>query len=144
MSRHLSDHALDLGTLLQETDDPACGALVVFSGTVRNHHEGKGVERLEYSAHPALAEKLLAQIEAECLARFEINQCRLVHRVGDLAIGEDSVFVVVRSRHRGAAFDAARWAIDELKVRVPVWKREHYDDGSVVYQEGTPMKQVDE
>lgn len=137
---HLQREPLDLDALLAETADPACGALVVFSGTVRNHHGGKGVERLGYSAHPALVEKVLAELEAEVLERFEVNQCRIVHREGELEIGEDSVLVVVRSPHRGAAFEAARYAIDTLKERTPVWKQEHYADGSVEYQDGTPLQ----
>ena len=122
--RHLQSEPLDLMQLLEETRDPASGALVVFSGTVRNHHAGKGVVRLEYSAHRALVEQVLAELEQE-------------------VIGDDSVLVVVRSAHRPQAFEAARYAIDTLKVRAPVWKREHYSDGSVDYQEGVPLQQAD-
>src|SRR5690606_4849358 len=129
---------LDLMQLLEETRDPASGALVVFSGTVRNHHAGKGVVRLEYSAHRALVEQVLAELEQEVIERFGVQQCRIVHREGTLDIGDDSVLIVVRSAHRPQAFEAARYAIDTLKVRAPVWKREHYSDGSVDYQEGVP------
>lgn len=138
-TRHLQQEPLDLGALLQETQDPASGALVVFSGTVRNQFEGKAVARLEYSSHPALVEKMLGRLEQEVIERFGVQQCRIVHREGMLEIGEDSVFVVVRAAHRGDAFAAARYAIDELKQRAPVWKREHYDDGSIEYQEGMPL-----
>lgn len=136
---HLQSEPLELDALLEQTQDPGSGALVVFSGTVRNHFEGQSVERLEYSAHPALVEKVLAELEQDVINRFGVLQCRIVHRQGTLEIGDDSVFVVVRSAHRGDAFDAARYAIDELKQRAPVWKREHYADGSVDYQEGVPL-----
>lgn len=141
--RHLQSEPLDLMQLLEETRDPASGALVVFSGTVRNHHAGKGVVRLEYSAHRALVEQVLAELEQEVIERFGVQQCRIVHREGTLDISDDSVLVVVRSAHRPQAFEAARYAIDTLKVRAPVWKREHYSDGSVDYQEGVPLQQAD-
>lgn len=141
--RHLQSEPLDLMQLLEETRDPASGALVVFSGTVRNHHAGKGVVRLEYSTHRALVEQVLAELEQEVIERFGVQQCRIVHREGTLDIGDDSVLVVVRSAHRPQAFEAARYAIDTLKVRAPVWKREHYSDGSVDYQEGVPLQQAD-
>lgn len=141
--RHLQSEPLNLMQLLEETRDPASGALVVFSGTVRNHHAGKGVVRLEYSAHRALVEQVLAELEQEVIERFGVQQCRIVHREGTLDIGDDSVLVVVRSAHRPQAFEAARYAIDTLKVRAPVWKREHYSDGSVDYQEGVPLQQAD-
>lgn len=138
-NRHLQDAPLDLDALLSETADPSCGALVVFSGTVRNHHAGKEVEHLNYTAHAALVEKVLGELEQETIERFGVAQCRIIHRQGDLQVGEDSVLVVVRSAHRGEAFEAARYAIDTLKQRAPVWKREFYTDGSVDYQDGVPL-----
>lgn len=138
-NKHLQSAPLDLAALLTETEDPDCGALVVFSGTVRNHFEGKAVARLEYSTHAALVDKMLGRLEQEVIERFGVRQCRIVHREGTLDVGDDSVFVVVRSAHRGDAFTAARYAIDELKQRAPVWKREHYADGSIEYQEGLPL-----
>lgn len=136
---HLQSEPLDLAALLEETQDPGSGALVVFSGTVRNNHAGKAVERLGYTSHAVLVEKMLDQLEQEVIECFGVQQCRIIHREGMLEIGDDSVFVVVRSAHRGDAFDAARYAIDELKKRLPVWKHEHYADGSVEYQEGVPL-----
>jgi molybdopterin synthase catalytic subunit len=138
-SRHLQSDPLDLAALLQETEDGSCGALVVFSGTVRNHHAGKAVQRLNYTAHAALLDQVLSELERETMQRFGVSQCRIVHREGDLEVGEDSVLVVVRSAHRGEAFEAARYAIDTLKQRAPVWKREFYTDGSVDYQDGVPL-----
>ncbi|HWU68510.1 MAG TPA: molybdenum cofactor biosynthesis protein MoaE [Stenotrophobium sp.] len=135
MTRVTAD-ALDIENLLAQTEDPACGAVVVFGGTVRLD---QGVRMIDYTAYVPLAEKTLAEIEQEALRRFDIRHCRLVHRTGLLKLGEWSVMVVVRAGHRGAAFDAARWAIDTLKTRVPVWKEEHFADGRQTFVEGTPI-----
>jgi molybdopterin synthase catalytic subunit len=132
----LTQSPLDIETLLAQTEDPDCGALVVFGGTVRLDD---GVQAIDYTAYAPLAEKALAEVEKETLQRFDIRHCRLVHRTGLLKLGELSVLVVVRAAHRGPAFDAARWAIDALKVRVPVWKEEHFDDGRKTFVEGTPI-----
>lgn len=138
---HLTDEALDLAALLEETGDERCGALAVFGGTVRIDNEGRQVTAIDYSAYAPLAVKTLQAIEAETMQRFGVHQCRLVHRTGKLALGELSVLVVVRAGHRPEAFEAARWAIDTLKERLPVWKQEYYADGSNEYLEGTELKQ---
>lgn len=138
-SRHLQSDPIDIMRLLEETTEPASGALVVFSGTVRNYHDGKGVVRLEYTAHRALVDQVLGELEQEVIEKFGVQQCRIVHREGTLEVGEDSVLVVVRAGHRPAAFDAARYAIDTLKKRTPIWKREFYADGSVHYQDGEQL-----
>lgn len=137
----MTDAPLDLDQLLQETDDDTCGALVVFAGTVRNHHEGKGVSGMSYSAYKPMADRVLQDLEQETLERFPVQQCRIMHRTGSLSIGEASVLVVVRSHHRADAFDAARYAIDTLKVRLPVWKHDEYTDGTHAYQDGVPLQE---
>ncbi|MCC5859496.1 MAG: molybdenum cofactor biosynthesis protein MoaE [Ectothiorhodospiraceae bacterium] len=137
----MTEDPLDLDALLQETEDDACGALVVFAGTVRNHHEGKGVSGMSYSAYKPMADRVLKELEQETLERFPVEQCRIMHRTGNLAIGEASVLVVVRSHHRADAFDAARYAIDTLKVRLPVWKHDEYTDGTRAYQDGVPLQE---
>ncbi len=131
---------LDLHALLAETDSTDCGALVVFGGTVRNANEGRSVSGMAYSAYAPLAEKTLAEIEQETLRQFDIRHCRILHRTGELALGELSVLVVVRAAHRDTAFAAARHAIDTLKQRVPVWKQERYTDGDSRYLEGIPLE----
>lgn len=141
MSHHLSEDPLELDTLLNETDSPECGALVVFAGTVRRHNEGQQVTDLSYSVYQPLAEKALADIEQDTLARFEVSSCRIRHRVGDLKIGDMSVLVVVRAAHRADAFEAARHAIDTVKQTVPIWKREVYADGSHVYLKGNSLRE---
>lgn len=137
MSSRLTNDVLDIEALLAQTEDPECGALIVFGGTVRLDD---GVQTIDYTAYAPLAERALAEIEQETLQRFEIRHCRLVHRTGLLKLGELSVLVVVRAGHRGPAFEAARWAIDTLKARVPVWKEEHTSGGRSTFVKGQPLE----
>ncbi len=110
--------------------DPACGGYVTFEGWVRDHNEGRAVQRLEYEAFAALAEAEGERIVTEAIARFGVQRAACVHRVGDLGLGEMAVWVGVSSRHRAEAFAACRYIIDEVKHRVPIWKKEHYTDGA--------------
>ena len=109
--------------------DPACGGYASFEGWVRDHNEGERVAHLEYEAFEPLAIKEGARIVAEALARFGVEHAACVHRLGDLAIGEMAVWVGVTARHRQEAFLACRYIIDEVKHRVPIWKKEHYQNG---------------
>ena len=109
--------------------NPTAGAYVCFEGWVRNHNEGKAVQSLEYEAYPELAEKEGARILGEAQTKFDILQGACIHRIGHLAIGDVAVWVGVTAQHREAAFVACRYIIDEVKVRVPIWKKEHYTDG---------------
>lgn len=138
-SRWITRAPIDVAALLAETADPACGAAAVFLGTVREHNDGRPVDGMTYDAHVTMAAKVLRELEATVLERFDVRQCRIVHRVGPLALEEDSVAVVVRSPHRAASFEAARYAIDTLKQTVPIWKEEHYTDGSRRHLDGTPL-----
>jgi molybdopterin synthase catalytic subunit len=139
MGRWILDTPLDLAPLLAETEDPACGALVVFVGTVRNENDGQPVEGMTYEAHVSMAEKVLRQIEDEVLNRFDVRRCRIQHRIGTLRLGEPSVIIVVRAAHRAAAYDASRYAIDAIKQRAPIWKEEHYVTGASRYLDGVPL-----
>jgi molybdopterin synthase catalytic subunit len=109
--------------------DPACGGYASFEGWVRNHSEGRRVLRLEYEAYEPLAIKEGERIVAEALERFGVRRIACVHRTGDLAVGELAVWVGVAAAHRDEAFAACRYVIDEVKHRVPIWKKEHYSDG---------------
>lgn len=140
----LSEQDLDLLPLLAETEDESCGALVVFGGVVRNHHDQRPVSALTYTAHNAIAEKVIAEVEAEAKEKFGVPQCQIVHRVGDLAIGDTAVYAVVRAAHRGAAFEAAKYAIDKVKERAPIWKQERYADGQLEYRDGAALQAPDE
>jgi molybdopterin synthase catalytic subunit len=110
---------------------PADGALCLFVGVVRNETGGKAVVRLEYEAYEEMALEVLAEIEAETRRRWPISELRIVHRLGRLAIGEASVAVAVASPHRAEAFAACRYAIDTLKHRAPIWKKEFFEGGAV-------------
>jgi len=125
---HIGADVIDIEQLLAETDSPDAGAFVVFGGTVRRHHDAKSVTAIEYSAYEPLAEKALAEVEAETLAQFDVIFFFFL-----------SVVVVVRSAHRADAFAAGRFAIDTLKKTAPVWKRERYSDGSEVYLQGETL-----
>jgi len=108
----------------------SCGARAIFCGHVRDHHEGRPVASLEYHAYPELALKEGTRILAEATEKFGLEAGRIVHRLGHLQIGEEAVRVEVATAHRGEAFEACRWIIDEVKHRVPIWKKEFYRDGS--------------
>jgi adenylyltransferase/sulfurtransferase len=107
----------------------AAGAVVSFDGRVRDHNEGRSVCRLAYSAYPALALSEGDRIVAEAMARFALNAAACCHRLGDLALGDVAVRVWAVAAHREEAFAGCRYIIDELKVRVPIWKKETYLDG---------------
>lgn len=137
--KRLTGQPLELDPLLAATESPECGALVVFAGTVRLHNDGRKVTAINYSAYAPLAEKAMADIEQATLQRFDITHCAIRHRIGDLAIGDMSVVVVVRAVHRAAAFEAGRYAIDTVKHQVPIWKYETYADGSHAYVKGCEL-----
>ncbi len=124
-----SSTPIDVESLRKELADPTCGGYTSFEGLVRNHNEGLSVRHLEYEAFQPLAVKEGERIVAEASKRFGIEHAACVHRVGDLAIGEMAVWVGVAARHRDEAFRACRYIIDEVKHRVPIWKKEHYENG---------------
>lgn len=110
-----------------------CGGYVSFEGIIRDINHGRRVTRLEYEAYDSLAEKELRRIAEQAIERFGLRYVRAVHRKGALAIGDTAVMIQVLSRHRREAFDGCRFMIDQLKSRVPIWKKEFYDDGSSVW-----------
>lgn len=120
---------IDTDTARQELQDAGAGAYVSFEGWVRDHNEGLAVTRLEYEAFVDLAVKEGERILDEAMRRFPIKHALCVHRIGALAIGELAVWVGVSAAHRGEAFEACRYIIDEVKHRVPIWKKEHYVNG---------------
>ena len=109
--------------------DPGCGGYAAFEGWVRDHNEGERVRRLEYEAFEALALREGERIVAEALARYGVAHALCAHRLGDLAIGELAVWVGVSAAHRDEAFRACRYIVDEVKHRLPIWKKEHYVNG---------------
>ena len=125
----LSESAIDPAALTRRLDAEGVGAVVTFEGLVRDHNEGRAVRGLAYEAYAELAEAEGAKIIEEVRARFQIGQALCVHRIGELVPGELAVWVGVCAAHRDAAFAACRYVIDEVKSRVPIWKREHYAEG---------------
>ena len=124
-----SDAPLEPERYHAAVEEPSAGGYASFEGWVRDHNEGRVVERLEYEAFESLAVKEGERIVAEAIAKFGVTRAACVHRVGSLAIGDLAVWVGVSSAHRGEAFAACRYIIDEVKHRVPIWKKEHYTDG---------------
>ena len=129
MSFRISSHPLDPNRLKDQLSAAAAGACACFEGWVRNHNEGESVRALEYEAHEVLAAKEGEKILAEATEKFDLHAAAAEHRTGMLEIGDCAVWVGVASSHRDAAFSACRYIIDELKSRLPIWKKEHYVDG---------------
>ena len=108
---------------------PGCGAVALFIGTVRDHHDGKPVTKISYSAFKEMAEKEFAAIAAEAEKRWKVGAVYIAHRTGALQIGDASVVIAVSSAHRAEAFEGCRYAIETLKKMAPIWKEEFYDTG---------------
>lgn len=117
--------------LVRQLKAPQNGAVVVFEGVVRNHSVGRRTLYLEYEAYQGMAIRMMRTVGEEAKRRFEIDRIGMVHRVGRIDIGETSVAIVVTSAHRRPAFEACHYAIDELKQKVPIWKKEYFEDGAV-------------
>ena len=121
---------IDSAALLGEIGDPGHGAVVLFLGVVRDLNDGRAVSGIEYSAYEAMAASELQTIADEADKRCPTASVLIVHRLGALALQEASVAIVVTHAHRDEAYQLSRWTIEELKRRVPIWKREHYADGT--------------
>jgi molybdopterin synthase catalytic subunit len=126
----LTRRPIDPAALLESVAHPRHGAILLFLGVVREVNDGRAVSGIEYSAYEAMAVRELAAIAAEAQARFDATDVAIEHRLGELALEEASVGIAVAHPHRGAAYEASRWVIEELKRRVPIWKREQYADGT--------------
>lgn len=125
------------GELVELVRRDESGAIVVFFGVVRNNAEGRRVLRLEYEAHESMAVSKMREVAKEVKRRFpEISEIGIWHRTGLLEIGETSLLVVLSSPHRKEGFEACHWAVDRIKQIVPVWKKEHFADGSAAWVEG--------
>jgi molybdopterin synthase catalytic subunit len=121
---------IDAAALLARVSRPANGAVLLFLGVVRDVNDGRAVTGIEYWAYDAMASRELADIASEAAERFGVGDVALEHRVGELALEEASLGIAVGHPHRAAAYDASRWILEEVKRRVPIWKREQYMDGS--------------
>ena len=135
MRAAIVEHALDASALTAEVASASHGATIVFIGTVRDVNEDRDVTGLDYRAYVPMAEKEMAAILREAEARWVPVHIVCEHRIGELALGDASVVIVVAHPHRGEAFDACRYVIEELKKRVPIWKRERYASGELAWVE---------
>jgi molybdopterin synthase catalytic subunit len=126
----LTQEPIDYHALTERVRRHDCGAVVTFLGTVREMTDGRQTVALDYQAYPEMAERKLAEVEAETRERWPVGDIMMVHRLGHLELGDISVAVAVSCPHRAQAFDACRYAIDRLKEVVPIWKKENWADGS--------------
>jgi molybdopterin synthase catalytic subunit len=126
----LTTESIDAAALLDRARSPEVGAVVLFLGTTRELTGGRRTVTLDYEAYGPMAERKLAELEAEARKRWPLIDCKIVHRVGRVPLAEASVAIVVSTPHRADAFAAGQWLIDTLKQEVPIWKREEWDDGA--------------
>ena len=134
----VSEETIDAAEMLRFVADASAGCTVLFTGTARDHSPGRvGVSKLEYEAYGSVAEDKIAEIVADAMQQWPLIKVAAVHRTGSLDIGESAVMVAVSSAHRSDAFPAARFVIDELKSRAPIWKKEHWPGGAEWVQEGS-------
>ncbi len=126
----LTSEPINYQVLTESVRSPNSGAVVLFLGTVRELTGGRRTVALDYEGYPAMAQAKLAELEAEACQRWPIDRVGIIHRLGHLELGDISVAVAVSCPHRQQAFEAGKFLIDELKVRVPIWKKENWDDGT--------------
>lgn len=131
----ITEKPIQIEELKTKLADESCGAVVVFEGLVRDHHDGKEVTRLSYECYKPMALKSLEEVRREAMERWDIRDLFISHRVGDIPLGEAAVWVGVSSVHRKEAFEACAWAMDEIKRQVPIWKHETYADGTSLWVE---------
>jgi molybdopterin synthase catalytic subunit len=143
-SARLVREPIDADALVRDVAAPAHGAILLFLGVVREVNDGRGVTGIEYSAYEAMAQRELETIASEAADRFGSSSVAIVHRLGELGLEEASVGIAVAHAHRDEAYALSRWTIEELKRRVPIWKREHYVDGTREWVDpsGHPVAEV--
>jgi molybdopterin synthase catalytic subunit len=132
----VAETPVDVAFLVAQVSHPGAGAVATFVGVVRDVNAGAAVCGIEYQAYPGMADHELGAILAEAEARWDGLRAAAQHRIGYLAVGEPSVAVAVSAAHRAPAFEACRYVVEQLKRRVPVWKREHYADGRREWVDG--------
>ena len=137
MHTRITSDAIEPGRILALVGSPADGAAILFLGTVREQNDGRAVTGMRYDAYVEMAEPVLRDIATAAAAHAGTDRVAVVHRIGELAIGDVSVAIAVSSPHRAEAFDAARFVIEQIKQRLPVWKHEHYIEGDAAWVAGT-------
>ena len=132
----IQDTALSLNDFDEIQTFHECGGVGIFVGTVRNHHDGRAVQALKYTAYAPVAEKMIRQIEQDIQQKYAVSYVRVIHRIGALEIGEKAIIAIAYAAHRREAFAACEEAVERVKHEVPVWKDEFYTDGSSQFVEG--------
>jgi molybdopterin converting factor subunit 1 len=135
----LVDAPIDTARLAEAASHPTCGAVVLFVGNVRDHHQRRPVVGITYDAYRAMASRKLEAIATDLERSHAGLRLRIAHRLGDLTVGETSVAIAAASPHRATAYEASREALERLKREVPIWKREHYADGKDRWREEEPL-----
>ena len=137
----INEKKIDVAVLLESVLVPEAGGIDIFLGTTRNHSRGKKVIRLEYEAFTPMAVKIIGQIENEIRVRWNIHKISIIHRIGVVQVEEASVGIAVSASHRNEAFEACRYAIDQLKISVPIWKKEIYENGEAWVETGGDVEE---
>ncbi len=136
----LTDEPIDIAKLCREISDPGCGAVLLFVGTVRDHHQQRPVDQLTYDAYRPMAERVMERIVSELETAIPGLRVAIVHRLGEIPAGEASVAIATAAPHRAASYEASRTALERLKQEVPIWKREHYGDGEAEWREEESLR----
>ena len=144
MTSQVTRETIDLNSLLARAKNRAAGAVLLFSGDVRNHSKGRAVDFLEYETHESMAQKQIAEIVVEAKNRWDLHYVEVIHRFGKMQISDCSIGIVVASSHRKDAYAASRFIIDTVKKSVPIWKKEHFTNGQAIWVEGCEASSVTE
>jgi molybdopterin synthase catalytic subunit len=126
----ITEDSIDTDQVLKSVQSSQAGASVLFVGTTRQYTGGKETLRLDYDCYQEMALKKMESLREQAMAKWPIEECSIVHRIGTVELGESSIAVAVSTPHRADSFEAAQWLVDTLKKEVPIWKREHWADGS--------------
>lgn len=138
----ITNNNIGINSVIASVITPESGGVDVFIGTTRNHSKNRPVTALEYEAYEPMALKMMEMIAREARERWSVHKVAIVHRIGQVEIGEASVVIAVSSSHRAEAFEACRYLIDRLKQVVPIWKREYFADGTVEWSQQTHEQSV--
>ena len=144
MTSQVTRETIDLNRLLARAKNSAAGAVLLFSGDVRNHSEGRAVDFLEYETHESMAQKQITEIVVEAKNRWDLHYVEIIHRFGKMRISDCSIGIVVASSHRKDAYAASRFIIDTVKKSVPIWKKEYFTNGQAIWVEGCEASSVAE
>jgi molybdopterin synthase catalytic subunit len=141
---HITKEPIDISQMIADCEDSSSGATVLFTGSVRNHNKGEAVSGIYYEAYEKMARKTLEEIEIEVHKNWNIRKFIAIHRIGNLRVNEISVAIAVTTVHRYDAFDACKYAIDNIKIRTPIWKKEFFESGNSIWNEGVVPTPRDE